>query len=195
MGTRQSQGRVPLGDRAWQGAGTDWQRPVRLSSTLCQCMGSRGCFSEKLLPPKVEYESGFGATLITAGSIGSARPSKIQLQPWGPACSALRCLSLGRHALPGCRCSPALAGPAPSPGRWDPILHMEPAPRLLSPSKEHTPPGGRAADGGAPALQGMASAARGTPRTPEDLPSPNAWSRSVVPRPAMHPGHKSGSTQ
>lgn len=92
LGYRQSQGRIPLGDRAWQGAGTDWQQPGRLSSTLCQRMGSRGCFSEKLLPPKVEYESGFGVTLITAGSIGSARPSKIQLQPWGPACSALRCL-------------------------------------------------------------------------------------------------------
>lgn len=52
-------------------------------------VGSRECFSKDLLSPKVEYESGFGATLITARSIGSAWPSKIQLRAQEPLCSAL----------------------------------------------------------------------------------------------------------
>lgn len=95
---RHSQGTVPLWDRDHQGAGRGWKHPGRLCSMLYQTMGNRECFSENLLPPKVEYESGFGATLITTGSIGSAWPSKIQLQPRGPACSALPAHS----ALPAC---------------------------------------------------------------------------------------------
>lgn len=101
LGPRQSQGMVPLcpmvppmGQRPSRSGST----LARLCSILCQTMGNRGCFSEKLLPPKVEYESGFGATLITTGSIGSAWPSKIQLQPRGPACSALPAHS----SLPAC---------------------------------------------------------------------------------------------
>lgn len=81
------------GDRAVPGQPQDGH-PV-----LGRRTGSGGRFSEKLLPPKVEYESGFGATLITAGSIGLARPSKIQSQPQEPSCSALCCLA-PRHLPP-----------------------------------------------------------------------------------------------
>lgn len=100
-------GRRQRGDRAVPGQPQDGH-PV-----LGRRTGSGGHFSEKLLPPKVEYESGFGATLITAGSIGLARPSKIQSQPQEPSCSALCCLA-PRHLPPRARprvapipCTPA----------------------------------------------------------------------------------------
>lgn len=63
--------------------------PARPQWVLSWQVGSRECLSKDLLPPKVEYESGFGATLITARSIGSAWPSKIQLRPQEPLRSAL----------------------------------------------------------------------------------------------------------
>lgn len=63
--------------------------PARPQWVLSWQVGSRECFSKDLLPPKVEYESGFGATLITARSIGSAWLSKIQLRPQDPLRSAL----------------------------------------------------------------------------------------------------------
>lgn len=90
--------RSPFGTETIRGLGGAGSTLARLCSMLYQTMGNRECFSENLLPPKVEYESGFGATLITTGSIGSAWPSKIQLQPRGPACSALPAHS----ALPAC---------------------------------------------------------------------------------------------
>lgn len=149
-----------------------------LCSILCQTVGSRGCFSAKLLPPKVEYESGFGATLITTGSIGSAWPSKIQLQPRGPACSALPAHSALPACLWGGMCSPLwmLLNPAaqhPATG-LRPILCMEP--HLASPSR------GCAflEQGSRWRCPSLASAAHGNTYTPESLSTINAWSRSVV---------------
>lgn len=152
-----------------------------------------------LLPPKVEYESGFGATLITAGSIGLARPSKIQSQPWGPVGSALYCLFSPRLPVFGEAHAPWLqvlsniccpstqtqeVGPYPAHGASTPFTQPLQGTRI---------PRGRAADGNAAALQDTASPARGTLHAPEPLLSPNAWSRFVALEPNLYPGHNLGS--
>lgn len=145
-------------------------------------MGNRGCFSAKLLPPKVEYESGFGATLITTGSIGSAWPSKIQLQPRGPACSALPAHSALPACLWGGTCSLSVDAPQshwPITQPWGirphPIWSQHLTCSALAGDMYSW---SRAADGGAPALPVLPMGAH--KHTPEPFSTLNAWSRSVV---------------
>lgn len=194
LGPRQCQGTAPLWDRHHRGLGWAGSTLARLCSILCHTVGNRGCFSEKLLPPKVEYESGFGATLITTGSIGSAWPSKIQLQPRGPACSALPAHS----ALPACLWGgtgslsvEALQSPWPS--TQPPGVRPHPAhgasTHWLSPSR------GCAflEQGSRWRCPSLARAARGNAHAPEPLSTPNAWSRSVLLDPPCTLGTRLGT--
>lgn len=180
---RQCQGMVPLWDRDHQGSGSTL---ARLCSILCQTMGNRGCFSAKLLPPKVEYESGFGATLITTGSIGSAWPSKIQLQPRGPACSALpACLWGGTCSL----CVDAPQSHWPSTGGETPscIQSQHPTCSVLAGDMHSW---SRAADGDAPASPVLPTGTH--PSAPFHT---QCMEQVCGPGPTLHPGRKPGNPQ